>query len=534
MSINNSYKIQIIESDGESIRYNFEFFIHKKEDLKIKIIDEKSNITELQYGNDYVVENQFDYYNGGYFNLAEVQKEGVYIVIYRETDINQKINFMSLQAISPMNLTKMFDKLTIICQELKEQFYRSVKFDFADISIIDQDKPLDESNIKNIDEEINKSYIVAITLKYNQTTQKWELSTSKTDPDDKKEQATEEELGVVKIARSIDVKEGEDDLRAITPKKLKEELDDRQATDEEIEIGEDIKKYVNPKQLKSLNNKTDNIEDTTNYILSDGIAGWIEDFEYKKFSIVTYIEGETVNLYYSLFDKNKRHLPTDKNWWYKIIFGSFIEENINNLEIKIQELKEELIAKLETTASELETNLKNTTIKINNNETKIKDYATAIKENIKSITPDDNVYEDFSISESDSDYTMPYDGWVFLRFQAGAPNNNETKLVEIKVVDGEGVIQRSQYQRSAQNNPYTTVLFPCKEGQIFEIYYESTVVFEFARFYRATGILIDEPELDKLIEEEVLPPIEEEIQPPTEEEIPPVDEGENNEDNENN
>ncbi len=249
MSINNGYRIQIIESDGETTRYNFECFIYKKEDLKIKVMDDKANITELEYGNDYNVENQFDYYNGGYFNLAEPQKKGIYIVIYRETPIDQQINFMSLQAISPMNLTKMFDKLTVICQELNEQFYRSMKFDFTDISLIEQDKPLDETNIKNIDKESNNDYVVALTLKYNQETSKWELATSKTNPDDKKEQGSESDYGVYKIATTEETKIGEDDTKIITPLKLKNGIDDRIATQEEAIEGLNDKKYITPKTI---------------------------------------------------------------------------------------------------------------------------------------------------------------------------------------------------------------------------------------------------------------------------------------------
>lgn len=227
MSINNSYGIQIIESDGETTRYNFNFFIFKKEDLKIKVMDDKANITELEYNNDYTVENSFDYYNGGYFNLNVPQKKGLYMVIYRETPINQQINFMSLQAISPMNLTKMFDKLTVICQELNEQFYRSMKFDFTDISIIDQNKPLNETNIKNVDTADNKNLTVAIVLKYNEETNKWELSTSRTNPVETRDQGTEDMYGVYKIASQEEVNTGEDDTKVITPLKLENKINDK-------------------------------------------------------------------------------------------------------------------------------------------------------------------------------------------------------------------------------------------------------------------------------------------------------------------
>ena len=40
--------------------------------IEVVFIDEE-NITQLEYENDYNVENQFDYYNGGYFNLRELK-----------------------------------------------------------------------------------------------------------------------------------------------------------------------------------------------------------------------------------------------------------------------------------------------------------------------------------------------------------------------------------------------------------------------------------------------------------------------------
>ena len=224
MSINNTYKIKIVISDGITTRINFDFFIFKKEDLKVKIIEAETNITkELEYGTDYIVENQFNYNNGGYIILSEPTEKNNNIVLYRDTIINQEINFQSLQTISPQNLTKMFDKLTVICQELQNEFYRSLKFEYIDLSMIDQDKLLNESNLKKIDPEENPEKIVALTLKYNFETEKFELSTSLTNPDDKLE---------VKV--------------------FDEYFKKKKATEEEINNRANVFKYTNPKQVKDI------------------------------------------------------------------------------------------------------------------------------------------------------------------------------------------------------------------------------------------------------------------------------------------
>ena len=298
MSVNNKYNQTIIISDGETLRHNFMFPIYKKEYLKIKTINANNyEQKQLEYLNDYIIETQFDYSNGGYFILNKAVPKNDFIVIYRETDITQEINLLSLQKLSPHNLTKMFDKLTVICQELNDQYYRSLKYDSENLSEINQSIPLNEINIKNLDPQENDTKIVAIVLKYNENSKKWELTTSKTDPDAKSDkiEATEIYLGNVYLAKEEEVLEGEDDSKVITSKKLKTYFESKEATEDEINNKEDIKKYVNPKQIsKFLGEYNDKREyDRNEFVYEDGI------------------------LFKSLKDNNKGKDVYDEEFWEK-------------------------------------------------------------------------------------------------------------------------------------------------------------------------------------------------------------------------
>lgn len=167
MAITRNYKPKVHISDGETTRLNFDFYIFKKDNLKVKIIDsETKEIKTLNYNEDYSIENKFNYYDGGYVNLNPETvnlKENDYIVLYRETDKTQEINLYNLQSIAPKNLTAMFDKLTALVQENKDEYYRSLKYDYEDISLINQNIPLDEQHIKTLSKD-NETNTVALTL----------------------------------------------------------------------------------------------------------------------------------------------------------------------------------------------------------------------------------------------------------------------------------------------------------------------------------------------------------------------------------
>lgn len=203
MSINNSYTVEIIESDGSTTRFRFNFFIFNKQELKIKIAEEDGSFTDLEYETDYSVENSLDYSTGGYVNLVEAVEQGKNIIFYRETDILQQINLVYLQTLNPKTLTSMFDKLTAIAQELNNEFYRSFKFDYEPLSAIDQTKVLNEYNIKHLDPN-NTSKIVAVTLKYDEESGKWQLATTSSDPDSYQEQITENKNNITATNSRID------------------------------------------------------------------------------------------------------------------------------------------------------------------------------------------------------------------------------------------------------------------------------------------------------------------------------------------
>lgn len=79
--------------------------------------------------------------------------------------------------------------------------------------------------------------------------------------------ATEEERGQIIIANEEETLQGEDDTKAITPLKNKLYFDNQQATEEEINNGEDVKKYLNPSQIKNIKDELqENIDNNTTLI----------------------------------------------------------------------------------------------------------------------------------------------------------------------------------------------------------------------------------------------------------------------------
>ena len=248
MSVTKAYEIKAQQGDGVNKIFRFSFYVNNIKDVRVKIINTiDKTIKELVYGTDFKIELLANYYNGARIVLELAPKTYEQVVIYRKTPIEQEINFKSLQAISPSNLTNIFDKFTIITQENRTQIDQSVKFDLEAISKVDQTKPINEENIKKLDLELNPSKAVALTLKYNETTEKWELYTSKTDPDNKRDQGTEKLLGIYKIATQEEVTEGSNNNKVITPDKLKTEFNRRQATDINTT---DTHVYTNPTQVR--------------------------------------------------------------------------------------------------------------------------------------------------------------------------------------------------------------------------------------------------------------------------------------------
>jgi hypothetical protein len=193
------YQPNIYIADGANTRFNFNFFIIVKLNLKVKL-QNTIETKELIYGTDYIVEEANDYNNGGWVVLNTAPAVGNKVIVYRETNITQEINMVNLQSLSPKNLTFIFDKLTAIEQELNDTIYRSFKFDFKTLSVIDQDKPLNEAIIQNLPPE-NTRKAVAVVLKQDISTGKWYLTTSMQDPDQQHTQATEIHLDLSNLLR---------------------------------------------------------------------------------------------------------------------------------------------------------------------------------------------------------------------------------------------------------------------------------------------------------------------------------------------
>ena len=316
MAINTQYKPKVYISDGETRRLNFDFFLFKKEHLKIKLITlEDQKTIELNYGYDYILEAKYDYYNGGWVILNDELKltKGDKIILYRDTDQTQEINLLNLQTISPKNLTSMFDKATALIQENKDEYYRSLKYDYEELSLVNQDKPLEEYNLRNLAVD-NITKTVALTLSPDTETNQWLLTTSKLDPD--------RTLDVLK-ATEAEAIEGIDDKKYITPKTANDTIKNYIATQEEAIEGINDIKYITPNTLKTT---TD--DKLNNYTKETIITNTI--FQYKaetNYSIgqpcYALVNNEPI-FYYSIKDNNINNNPTEDtegNYWKQLKFG---------------------------------------------------------------------------------------------------------------------------------------------------------------------------------------------------------------------
>jgi hypothetical protein len=250
MSINNEYTPDIYYSDGKLLRYNFKFFIIKKDDLKVEIFNPTTNETkQLSFNVDYQVEDSFDYYKGGWMILNKPITLGQKIVIYRKLPYNQEINLLNLQQILPKNLTFMFDKLTAMVQEINSNVNRILKYNWQNNSLIEQELPLNENNIQNLWEE-NTRKEVAIILKYSESLGKWYLTTSLQSPDQQLVQGTEQHFGIYKIANQSEAEAGTDDLKVMTPLKtnqqIQAEFQRHKVTEQDMNNKSDVPRYINP------------------------------------------------------------------------------------------------------------------------------------------------------------------------------------------------------------------------------------------------------------------------------------------------
>ncbi|MDR0423785.1 MAG: hypothetical protein LBH46_04345, partial [Rickettsiales bacterium] len=224
MSINSDYQPNIYISNGSNKNFTITFPFLQREDIKVLVYAPKTQKqSDLIYGTDYNIDNKISYNNGGILTLNNTQPKDTTIVIFREIKIDQQIDLLSLQSINPRNLTFIFDKITAIEQELRNSLKRQLTFTFQQLSMIDHSKVVSEDNIK-LDPEYNPRNELALMIKYNPTTKKWEPTTSKRSPD-QIDQGTETLLGTYKIATTSEALQGSNDNKVMTPLKTKQVVD---------------------------------------------------------------------------------------------------------------------------------------------------------------------------------------------------------------------------------------------------------------------------------------------------------------------
>lgn len=113
-------------TNGLTVQFPFNFLIFKTSELVVY----KENITTgenttLTLDTDYIVSSINDP-SGGYVQISPALPEGYKIVILREVEFVQEMNLSNQGGFFPEVVEAAFDKLTMMCQQLKELLSRAI------------------------------------------------------------------------------------------------------------------------------------------------------------------------------------------------------------------------------------------------------------------------------------------------------------------------------------------------------------------------------------------------------------------------
>lgn len=148
--------------------------------------------------------------------------------------------------------------------------------------------------------------------------------------------ATETTRGQIIIANEEETLQGKDNTKSITPLKNKLYFNNQQATNEEINNGEDVKKYLNPLQAKTIKDELrKNIDNNTALINNNkivlenikktGLTKWENNIEYSIGDFVFILDEELKPyLYYSIANNNLNNSPLldeQNQYWEKLQLG---------------------------------------------------------------------------------------------------------------------------------------------------------------------------------------------------------------------
>ena len=117
---------KVVFKVGGEKQYAFPVRILQPQDVHCKLSENKKEI-ELQYGKDFEVLPQSNYDNGCMVKFNRTLPYGETLVIYRENELTQELALPNHGKLPSEGLETALDKITMICQQFKEELARCVK-----------------------------------------------------------------------------------------------------------------------------------------------------------------------------------------------------------------------------------------------------------------------------------------------------------------------------------------------------------------------------------------------------------------------
>ncbi len=300
MTVNLLYNPASYKSDGITTVFNFNFAFENENEIKIMYYDKDFNF--VNYNEKFEVQGNYRN-NGGQIKLDTPFEKGIEFAILRSTTQLQTSEYKNTN-LNTTQIEKDFDKTCLMLQEIQQDCTNSLRYLINTLSLIDQDKALNEKKLNKISSGINQ---VALSLSFNSDSGKWELGTSELDPD----RAMDKVLKA-SVDEAID---SVDDVKYLTSYTNEKHFESKNATNEEINNGLDIFKYINPKQINDIKNYLINkIDKKIN--ITDAINKWNSELTFNAGDLTFLVDNNLPYLYYSKTDNNigNNPLTDDTNW----------------------------------------------------------------------------------------------------------------------------------------------------------------------------------------------------------------------------
>lgn len=127
MTVSSSYSPVTYTGDGSQTAFPAPFRILAASDVRAGIVGD-AGVSPLAYGTDYTVTVDADGQGG---TVHYPCPTGTRLLLWLEVAERQELELSTTGPLPPGELEKAFDRLTLLCQQLREQVDRAVKVDMS-------------------------------------------------------------------------------------------------------------------------------------------------------------------------------------------------------------------------------------------------------------------------------------------------------------------------------------------------------------------------------------------------------------------